>query len=244
MMIRVDAQSAVSPPIQNTDYERFCGKIEWRWRLGLIAFRLQPDWPAGGSLASADRGRNVVRRFYHQTCHWFGLRRMASSPERWRNFGSRVVRTSKFVSVHPFEIFTTENTEDHGTPREFFMLEHQALTERIIGLAIEVHRIVGPGLLESVYAECMALELARAGISFEAQVTMPVIYKGVKIPLGFRADVVIENTVILEIKAVAALLPAHESQLLTYLRMSNLRIGLLMNFHAPRLKDGLRRFVV
>ena len=124
------------------------------------------------------------------------------------------------------------------------MLEHQALTERIIGLAIEVHRTVGPGLLESVYVECIALELGHAGIGFEAQVTVPVIYKGITIPLGFRADVVVESTIILEVKAVAALLPAHESQLLTYLRMSQLRIGLLMNFHAPRLKDGLRRFIV
>jgi GxxExxY protein len=169
---------------------------------------------------------------------------MASSPERWRSFDSRVVRTSKFVPVHPSEIFTTENTEDHGAPREFFMLEHQTLTERIIGLAIEVHRAVGPGPLESVYAECVALELAHAGISFETQVTMPVIYKSITIPLGFRADVVVENTIILEIKAVAAPLPAHESQLLTYLRMSHLRIGLLINFHVPRLKDGLRRFIV
>jgi GxxExxY protein len=149
-----------------------------------------------------------------------------------------------FVLIHSSEIFTTENTEDHGTPREFFMLEHHTLTERIIGLAIEVHRAVGPGLLESVYTECLALELAQAGIGFETQVGVPVIYKGTTIPLGFRADIVIENTVILEIKAVAALLPTHESQLLTYLRMSHLRIGLLMNFHAPRLKDGLRGFIV
>jgi GxxExxY protein len=169
---------------------------------------------------------------------------MASPTERRRNFDRRAVRISKFVPVHPFEIFTTENTEDHGTPREFFMLEHQTLTETIIGLAIEVHRTVGPGLLESVYAECMALELAHAGISFQGQVTVPVIYKGKTISLGFRADVIVEKTIILEIKAVAALLPAHESQLLTYLRMSHLRVGLLMNFHAPRLKDGLRRFIV
>jgi len=124
------------------------------------------------------------------------------------------------------------------------MLEHQALTERIIGLAIEVYRTVGPGLLESVYAACMVMELARADIVFEAQAAVPVIYKGTTIPLGFRADVIVERTVILEIKAVAALLPAHESQLLTYLRMSRLRVGLLMNFNAPRLKDGLRRFIV
>ena len=87
------------------------------------------------------------------------------------------------------------------------MLEHQVLTERIIGVAIEVHRTVGPGLLESVYAECVALELGYAGIRFEAQVSVAVIYRIVTIPLGFRADVVVENTIILEIKSVAALRP-------------------------------------
>jgi GxxExxY protein len=124
------------------------------------------------------------------------------------------------------------------------MLEQRTLTERIIGLAIEVHRTLGPGLLESVYARCMACEPGLAGISFETQTAVPVVYKTMTIPVGFRADIVVENTVILEIKATTALLPAHDAQILTYLRMSNLRIGLLMNFHARRLKDGLRRFIV
>ena len=90
----------------------------------------------------------------------------------------------------------------------------------------------------------MALEPGHAGIRFETQINVPLIYKDMTIPLGFRADIVIQNAIILEIKAVAALVPAHDAQLLTYLRMRNLRIGLLMNFHAPRLKDGLRRFIV
>jgi GxxExxY protein len=124
------------------------------------------------------------------------------------------------------------------------LLEHRELTKRVIGLAIDVHRTVGPGLLESVYTECLGLELERTGIAFQSEVMMPVIYKGTTIPLGFRADIVVANTIILKIKAVAAFVPAHESQILTYLRMSGLRIGLLMNFHAPRLKDGLRRFIV
>ena len=124
------------------------------------------------------------------------------------------------------------------------MLEHHELTEQIIGLAIEVHRNVGPGLLESVYAECMGLELQHAGLPFESQVVVPVIYKGTTIPLGFRADIVVANAVILEIKAVSALIAAHDTQLLTYLRMSQIRVGLLMNFHARRLKDGLRRLIV
>jgi GxxExxY protein len=124
------------------------------------------------------------------------------------------------------------------------MLEHRDLTERVIGLAIEVHRTVGPGLLKSLYTECLCLELQQANIAFQHEVMMPVAYKGTPIRMGFRADIVVENTVILEIKAVAALLPTHDSQILTYLRTSGIRIGLLMNFHAPRLKDGLRRFII
>ena len=124
------------------------------------------------------------------------------------------------------------------------MLIRQELTERVIGLAIDVHRDVGPGLLESVYERCLCYELGQAGIEFERQVAVPVIYKGMHLDEGFRADIVVDSTVILEIKAVAAILPAHEAQLQTYLRMSGMRIGLLLNFSAPRLKDGLRRFVV
>ncbi|HEY3846123.1 MAG TPA: GxxExxY protein [Acetobacteraceae bacterium] len=123
------------------------------------------------------------------------------------------------------------------------MLLQRGLTERIIGLAIEVHRETGPGLLESVYEQCMCQELHDTGIPFERQVAVPVFYKGRRLEEGFRADIVVAKTVILEIKALAAILPPHEAQLLTYLRMSGIRIGLLLNFHALRLKDGLRRFV-
>jgi GxxExxY protein len=124
------------------------------------------------------------------------------------------------------------------------VLEQHALTERVIGLAIEVHRTVGPGLLESVYRECMCLELRHANLEFQSEVMVPVIYKRNTIPLGFRADIVVESAVIIEIKAVVSLVPAHDAQILTYLRMSQIHVGLLMNFHARRLKDGLRRFVV
>ena len=124
------------------------------------------------------------------------------------------------------------------------MLKHRALTERVIGLAIEVHRTVGPGLLESLYRECLCLELEQAGIRFESEVAVAVVYKEAIIPLGFRADILVDGAIILEIKAVASLLPAHEAQLLTYLRMSGINVGLLMNFHAKLLKDGLLRFVV
>jgi GxxExxY protein len=123
------------------------------------------------------------------------------------------------------------------------VLYHQELTERIIGLAIEVHRHSGPGLLESFYAAALCRELEGAGIRVRREVGIQAIYKGEALALGFRADILVEETVILEIKGVPALLPAHDMQLLTYLRMSGLPVGLLLNFHALRLKDGLRRFV-
>jgi GxxExxY protein len=115
---------------------------------------------------------------------------------------------------------------------------------QVIGLAIEVHRLTGPGLLESVYEGCLCHELTQAGLAFERQAKVPVIYKGIRFDEGFRADVLVNRRLIVEIKAVASLLPVHEAQVLTHLRMSGLRIGLLFNFHTRLLKDGLRRFVL
>ena len=106
-----------------------------------------------------------------------------------------------------------------------------------------MHRKTCPGLLESVYAACRCFALEHAGIPLSRQVSIPVTYKGMPIPLGFRADILVADTVILEIKAVPALLPPHDAQRQTYLRMSGLPVGLLLNFHAVRLKEGLRRFV-
>ncbi len=123
------------------------------------------------------------------------------------------------------------------------MLMAGDLTERVIALAIEVQRQTGPGLLESVYERCLCYELGNAGIPFARQVPIPMIYKATRIAQGFKADVVVAGTVILEIKSVAAILPLHEAQLHTYLRMSGLRIGLILNFNAPRLTEGLRRFI-
>ena len=124
------------------------------------------------------------------------------------------------------------------------MLLAGELTEHVIGLAIEVHRHTGPGLLESVYEQCLCHELRESGIPFERQVAIPVIYKAKLIGEGFRADIVVVRQVILEIKSVAAILPTHQAQLHTYLRMSGLRIGLILNFNARRLTDGIRRYVV
>lgn len=119
-----------------------------------------------------------------------------------------------------------------------------ALTERIIGIAINVHRHFGPGLLESVYEQCLCLELAGAGIPHQRQIGLPVRYKNIELASGFRIDILVANEVIVELKTVERLTPVHEAQLLTYLRISGFHLGLLMNFNCLRLKDGLRRFIM
>jgi GxxExxY protein len=118
------------------------------------------------------------------------------------------------------------------------------LTERIIGLAIEVHRALGPGLLESAYEECLCFELSEAGIPYARQVPLPIHYKGVRLECGYRLDLVIDRGLIIEIKAVEQLLPIHEAQILTHLRLSRCPVGLLINFNSLVLKDGIRRFVL
>ena|SRR5579862_7812284 len=118
------------------------------------------------------------------------------------------------------------------------------LTERVIGLAIEVHRHLGPGLLESAYEECLSYELRVAGVPHRRQVALPVVYKEVRLDCGYRMDIVIKQSLVLEIKAVEQIIPLHEAQILTYLRLSAVPVGLLMNFNAVTLKQGLRRFVL
>jgi GxxExxY protein len=115
------------------------------------------------------------------------------------------------------------------------------LTRRVIGCAIEVHHHLGPGLLESIYEAAFCLELSRAGIAFVRQRKLKVQYQGVDLDCEFVLDLVVEDVLVLEIKAVAQLHPIHEAQLLTYLRISGLPIGLLLNFNEVRLKDGIRR---
>jgi GxxExxY protein len=119
-----------------------------------------------------------------------------------------------------------------------------ALTERVIGLAIDVHRQLGPGLLESAYEECLCFELKQYGIVHCRQVPLPVVYKDVRLDCGYRMDVVVEEELVVEIKAVERLMPIHDAQMLTYLRLSGYKIGLLMNFNSVVLKDGLRRLVL
>jgi GxxExxY protein len=117
------------------------------------------------------------------------------------------------------------------------------ITEKVIGAAIEVHRLLGPGLLESAYQECICYELSRAGLSFQRQVQVPVVYKGLKLDCGFKLDLLVEGAVIVELKATDDVLPIHKAQLLTYLKAANKRVGLLINFNVPVLKNGLKRMV-
>lgn len=125
-------------------------------------------------------------------------------------------------------------------------LRHEALTERIIAAALEVHRAIGPGLLESAYRKCVKRELELDGLFVEQEVVLPVHYKGVTAETGYRLDLVVERTVIVELKAVEALNDIHKAQLLTYLRLSGLGVGLLFNFHSPKLmsRNGFLRLVI
>jgi GxxExxY protein len=124
------------------------------------------------------------------------------------------------------------------------MLIHEDLTHDICGAAIEVHTRLGPGLLESAYEQCLCHELMSRDIEFQRQVSLPVIYKAVRLDCGYKMDVVVDAKVILELKCVDAILPIHEAQLLTYLRLSKMKIGLLLNFNTPKMKEGIKRFVV
>jgi GxxExxY protein len=122
--------------------------------------------------------------------------------------------------------------------------ELDALGTRIIGAAIEVHRHLGPGLLESAYRMTLCRELALNDLRFETELPLPLHYKGIKLDCGYRLDVVVEGEIVLELKAIDSLLPIHEAQLLSYLRLSNRRLGYLINFHEQMLKNGIKRFII
>lgn len=116
------------------------------------------------------------------------------------------------------------------------------ITEKIIGCAIEVHRYLGPGLLESAYEECLAYELKNYGLIVEHQKPVPVVYKEIKLECGYRIDLLVENAVIIELKSVDAINPIHEAQILTYMKFAEKHIGLLINFNVTLLKHGLKRY--
>ena len=121
-------------------------------------------------------------------------------------------------------------------------MEINQITEKIIGCAIEVHKNLGPGLLESAYEECLVFELKSAGLLAERQLAVSVVYKDIKLDCGYRIDILVENTVVIELKTVDEFAPVHEAQILTYMKFSSKNIGLLINFNVTLLKNGIRRY--
>lgn len=137
-----------------------------------------------------------------------------------------------------------EKTIHHGGKKtrskaNIFMLLEQSVTEAIIGAAIEVHRELGPGLLESAYEECLCHELHLRDMSFRRQVELPLTYKGLKLDCGYKLDVVVKGAVIVELKAIEQILPIHQAQLLTYLRLSGMKVGLIINFNVASSRTEL-----
>jgi GxxExxY protein len=126
----------------------------------------------------------------------------------------------------------------HGDTETRSKLLHEELTEKVIGAAIEVHRALGPGLLESAYEECLCRELDLRGLTFQRQVPLPVEYKGVKLDCGYRLDLVVQDLVVLELKCVDHILPVHEAQLLTYLKLTGKHVGMIINFNVSVLVRG------
>jgi GxxExxY protein len=123
-------------------------------------------------------------------------------------------------------------------------MEINQITEKIIGCAIEVHKNLGPGLLESAYEESLYYELNTLGLDVKRQLALPLVYKDVKLDAGYRIDLMVENKVIVEIKSVEAIAEIHKAQLMTYMKLANIKIGLLINFNVSRLKDGIVRWII
>jgi len=123
-------------------------------------------------------------------------------------------------------------------------MDFELLSNKVLGLAIEVHKNLGPGLLESTYKQCLAYELSQANVKFEIEVNLPVKYKSINISCTYRIDLLVEDELILELKNVEKLLPVHEAQILTYMKLGQIHIGLLINFNEKYLKNGIKRFVL
>lgn len=122
-------------------------------------------------------------------------------------------------------------------------MEKNKITEKIIGAAIEVHRTLGPGLLESAYQECLFYELKEIGLKVEKEISLPIIYKEIKLNHGYRIDLLVEDKIVLELKTVETFTDVHSAQILTYLKLGNYPLGLLINFHTKLLKNGIKRFI-
>ena len=138
-----------------------------------------------------------------------------------------------------------EDHKDHEDHQEARAISPglESIGRQVVDAAIKVHRVLGPGLLESAYEQCLSHELSLRGLRVRRQVVLPVVYEGLRLDAGYRLDMVVDDAVVVEIKAVEALSRLHEAQILTYLRLSGLRLGFLLNFNAVQMRHGLRRFV-
>ena len=123
-------------------------------------------------------------------------------------------------------------------------MKFDELSNKVLGCAIEVHRQLGPGLLESTYAQCLAYELTRSNVPFQLEVALPVQYKEIKLDCGYRIDLLVNGQLIVELKSIEQLLKIHEAQILTYMKLANVKTGLLINFNVPILKKGIKRFLL
>lgn len=139
---------------------------------------------------------------------------------------------------------TVMNHEDTKTRSKEISVEIEQVVTEIVDAAFQVHKALSPGLLESVYSACMSREFSRRQIEVEREVALPVIYDGLRIDGGLRIDFLVAREIIVELKAVDILLPVHKAQILSYLRLSEKRVGLLINFHVPLIRDGIKRFVI
>lgn len=137
-----------------------------------------------------------------------------------------------------------DHRQDAKTPRKDLSEKEEQIAGLVVDAAIQVHTHLGPGLLESVYEQCLAHELKKRGLTVLRQVVQPIYYDGIELESGLRLDMLIENLAIVELKAVEALLPVHEAQLLSYLRLSGKRLGFILNFNVPLMRDGILRRVI
>ena len=138
---------------------------------------------------------------------------------------------------------SAEQAGKHGVSQRKNGMKENEISKIIIGCAIEVHKQLGPGLLESAYQECLFYELKQAGLEVQKEKPMPIVYKEVKLDHGYRIDLLVENKVVVEIKSVEELNDVHTAQVLTYLKLGNYKLGLLLNFHVSVLKDGIKRII-
>jgi GxxExxY protein len=147
-------------------------------------------------------------------------------------------------SFEAMKILEPQRHED--TKREFspISLEVERIATEVVDGAFKVHSSLGPGLLESVYETCLAHELNKRGLKFQTQIAFPIVYDGLRLDAGLRIDLLVENQLVVELKAVETMLPLFEAQLLTYLKLTNKRLGLLINFNVPKIKDGIKRIIL